>query len=255
MKYVATFAMTACCVSSLMAAPSTFDAAQTENIENIVHKYLVAHPEVLIEASQALQAKQQKEMQSQAGSAIESQAKNLFNEDIAIAGNPHGNVTLVEFFDYQCIHCKKMSSTVDSLIKKNPNLRVIYKEFPIFGQSSVTASEAALAATMQKHPYSELHNALIVKNERLTDEIVYKTAADLKLNVEQLKKDMKSKKINAALDANESLARALHLMGTPAFIIASTPNGELAANTKPEFIPGAASEATLQDLIQKVSGK
>lgn len=228
----------------------TMTAEQKKEMQQVVHDYIVQNPEVLVEASQALQQKQQETMQTQAKSAIQENAAQLFADTMTVLGNPAGNVTLVEFFDYQCVHCKKMTSIVDDLIKKNPNLRVIYKEFPIFGESSEYASKVALAAAMQGK-YVPLHDALMTLDTRLNNELVMKTAKSLGLNMPKLEKDMGSKEVADALAMTMKLAEKMHLMGTPAFIVAATPNGQFAAGTEAVFIPGAASAETLQELITK----
>lgn len=242
---------------AIMAADANTSApmsdAQKKEIEKVVHDYLVANPEVLLEASQALQQKQQQNMQQQAQSAIKDNAAQLFQGNTTTIGNPKGAVTLVEFFDYQCIHCKKMSSKIENLVKKDSDLKVIYKEFPIFGKSSEMASRAALAAGMQGK-YEAMHDALIKIEKRLDDQIVMNTAKSLGLDLKKLKTDMNSKEVTEILDSNRQLAEKLHLMGTPAFIIASTPGGQFKVGTEPSFIPGAASEKTLQELIKKAAG-
>ncbi len=242
---------------AVMAADATttppMSDAQKKEIEKLVHDYLVSNPEVLLEASQALQQKQQQNMQQQAQSAIQENAAQLFQGKLTTTGNPKGNVTVVEFFDYQCIHCKKMSPTMSNLVKKDRDLRVIYKEFPIFGKSSELASRAALAAGMQGK-YQAMHEALFKIDKRMDTKLVMDTAKSLGLDMAKLKKDMESKEVSGILDANRQLAEKLHLMGTPAFIIASTPDGQLKAGTEPSFIPGAASEESLQELIKKAAG-
>lgn len=238
------------------AALPTFVGAETmtntqkTEIQKIVHDYLVSNPEVLIEASQALQQKQQQSMQQQAQTMIIKNADKLFTDKVTVVGNPKGNVTLVEFFDYQCIHCKKMAPVISSLIKNNSNLRVVYKEFPIFGESSELASKAALAAAMQGK-YLPMHEALIKIDKRLNAELINKAAESIGLDMTKFKADMASKEVTDLLEANRLLAEKLHLMGTPAFIVAATPNGQFKADSKPAFIPGAASEETLKGLIQK----
>nr|WP_238400494.1 DsbA family protein [Legionella bononiensis] len=239
-----------------MAADATttpMSDAQKKEIEKIVHDYLVSNPEVLLEASQALQQKQQQNMQQQAQSAILENADQLFQSKLTTVGNAKGSVTIVEFFDYQCIHCKKMSPIIDSLVKKDSGLRVIYKEFPIFGKSSEMASRAALAAGMQGK-YQPMHEALLKIEKRLDDQLVMDAAKSLGLNMDKLKKDMDSKDVTDILEANRQLAEKLHLMGTPAFIVASTPDGKFKTGTEPSFIPGAASEESLQELIKKAAG-
>ncbi len=262
----ASLLLTGLSTSTLATATATATAAavsmpdeQKTAIEKIIHDYLVAHPEVLIEASQALQQQQQQVMQKEAQKAIETNADALFaaqlvvpgKPNISVVGNPNGKVTLVEFFDYQCIHCKKMAPVIKELIAKNESLRVIYKEFPIFGKSSETASRVALAAAMQGK-YRAFHEALIQQQDkRLTDEIVMNTARAVGLDMKRVKADMESKSVANALKANRDLADKLHLLGTPAFIIAPTHNGKLPADTTPVFIPGAASQEAMQDFISK----
>lgn len=249
--------LTAGALAVAMTSPAAMAAAamspeQKVEVEKIVHDYLVSNPEVLVEASQALQQKQQQNVQQQAKAAIFENAEQLFGGTLAVLGNPKGSVTMVEFFDYQCIHCKKMAPTIAALIKKDSNLRVIYKEFPIFGKSSELASQAALAAAMQGK-YMQMHDALLNVDKRLDDKLVMATAKSIGLDMTKLQKDMESKEVANLLDANRQLAEKMHLMGTPAFIVASTPAGIFNAKSDPTFIPGAASEEALQDLIKKAS--
>lgn len=236
------------------ASTTNLTAEQKKEVEKIVHDYLVTSPEVLIEASQALQQKQQKDMQDQVKGAINTNANELITGKLSVAGNPKGSVTLVEFFDYQCVHCKKMAPVVDALIKKDSNLRVVYKEFPIFGGSSELASQAALAAAMQGK-YAPFHDALLKQEKRLDEKTILSIAKSVGLNTAKLQKDMKSKEILAEVDATRKLAEKLHLMGTPAFMVLATPNGVVNAQVDPVFIPGAASLESLQEIINKMTGK
>lgn len=236
----------------VMAADTTMPPEQQKQVEKVVHDYLINNPEILVEVSQVLQQKQQQNVQQQAKAAISENASQLFNGKLTIAGNPKGNVTMVEFFDYQCIHCKKMAPVVGELIKKDNNLRVIYKEFPIFGESSELASKVAIAAAMQGK-YMQMHEALLKLDKHLDEKLVLNTAKSVGLNMTKLQKDMNSQTVTDALAENRQLAEKMHLMGTPAFIIASTPAGQFGANSEPTFIPGAASVESLQDLIKKAS--
>lgn len=244
-------ALLATMASSAIAADNqSLSQSQKTEVQKIIHDYLVNNPEVLIEASQALQQKQQQSMQQQAQAAILENAAQLFTDKMTVVGNPKGSVTLVEFFDYQCIHCKKVAPVISELVKSNSNLRVIYKEFPIFGASSDQASRAALAAAMQ-NKYLAMHDALIKEEKRLDDKIINSAAESIGLDMAKFKADLTSKTVTDALDANRQLAEKLHLMGTPAFIIASTPDGSFNKNSTPAFIPGAASKESLQELIKK----
>jgi protein-disulfide isomerase len=120
----------------------SFSGDQVKQIQNVIHDYLVKNPQVLVEVSQALQAKQMKVMQSNTTKAIGNLKNAIFNDSTSpYAGNKDGNVIMVEFFDYQCGHCKDMKNVIEGLIKKNPNLKVIFKEFPIFGANSELASK------------------------------------------------------------------------------------------------------------------
>lgn len=235
-------------------AATVLTATQQQQMEKVVHDYLVNHPEVLVEASQVLQKRQQEEMQNQTQGAIVSQAAELFKSNMTMAGNLKGDVTLVEFFDYQCGHCKKMKPVVNALIDKNKNLRVIYKEFPIFGKSSEFASEAVLAAAKQGK-YAQLQDALFKFDKPLTEDVVLGAAKSVGLNMEQLKKDMSSAAVKDELAQNRALAEKIRLMGTPAFIIAYTPMGQFDAKVKPAFLPGGASESTMQEMINQIQSK
>lgn len=228
--------------------------AQKQQIEKIVHDYLVSNPQVLIEVSQSLQQQQQQKMMEAAEKAIDTNSNDLFADNLTTVGNPKGNVTLVEFFDYQCGHCKQMTKVIDTLVAKNPQLRVIYKEFPIFGGSSDLAAKAALAAALQGK-YQTMHTALLHQDKPLTSKSIMELAKKNNLDVKKLKQDMDAKNIMQILTNNRQLAEKLNLMGTPAFIVASTPTGKLDAKVKPGFIPGAANEQVLQSLINKASKK
>ena len=249
-KLITETALVSTMVSPAVMGANEFSPEQKKQVEQIVHDYLVNSPEVLLEASQALQQKQQLTMQKEAKSAILQHVNELLTEKLAVGGNPKGGVTLVEFFDYQCIHCKKMQPTIAGLIKKDANLRVVYKEFPIFGKSSEVASKAALAAAMQGK-YLAMQDALLQLNKPLDDKMIMDTAKSVGLNMDKLKVDMDSKAVADELDANRKLAEKMHLMGTPAIVVLSTPAGVLKAGTEPAFIPGAASPEALQALIDK----
>jgi len=233
-------------------AAGSFSKQQESDIKKIVHDYLVNNPEVLLEASKSLQQRQQAMMKKEAQGAIAENAKELFNAGSPVAGNAKGDVTLVEFFDYQCVHCKHMAPILKELVEKNKNLRVVYKDFPIFGKGSDFAARAALAAAMQGK-YMELHNALIEKKQRLSPSIILKAADSVGINTTKLKADMKSDKVTGMVKDTMQLAEKLRLMGTPAFVVASTPNGQYKAGGKTFFLPGAASLDALQGVIKEVT--
>ncbi|WP_267257218.1 DsbA family protein [Coxiella endosymbiont of Ornithodoros maritimus] len=228
------------------SSQSSFSPQQVKDIQSIIHDYLVNHPEVVVEASQAWQKQTEAQQQEHAAKAIKENAKQLFNDPTSpVAGNPQGNVTLVEFFDYQCGYCKAMNSVIQSIVKRNKNLRVVFKELSIFGGQSQYAAKASLAAAKQRK-YYDFHNALLSVDGQLSEQITLKTAEKLGLNLAQLKKEMDNPATQKQLRDNFQLAQSLELAGTPTFVIG---NKTLA---KFGFIPGATSQQNLQKEIDRV---
>lgn len=177
-------------------------------------------------------------------------AQALFQQSSApVGGNPNGKVTLVEFFDYRCSHCMKMAPIVESLIKSNPDLRVIYVDYPVMGQESELAARAALAAGKQGK-YSEFNQALMLSNQAVTETTILQTAKMLGLNVDRLDKDMASDDISQQLQSNFGMAQQFSIEGTPAFVIGKTN----ATDTKDmTIIYGQASRTELEGAIQNVA--
>ena len=238
-------------IADNMPQTANFNPNQVQNIEKVVHDYLLRNPEVLIEASQALQAKQQQEMQQQATSFIEKNAKELLNENVTVAGSKAPNVTIVEFFDYQCGHCQKMHSVMQQLLKNNQNVKVVYREFPIFGKTSILASQAAIAAGLQGK-YEQMQQLLFTE-KKIDDKAIMELAKKAGLDMTKFQADLKSKVVTDNLSANRQLAENMKLFGTPVFIVMSTPNGQYNAAVQPVLIPGSTSLENLQQLVGKVA--
>lgn len=233
--------------SNNSAAP--FSPAQTQQIQQIVHDYLVNNPEVLIEASQALQNKEMLKAKDQAMQGIQTNKQKLFSDGHSpTAGNPNGDVILVEFFDYQCGHCKEMQPSIEKLVGSNSNVKIIYKEFPIFGASSNYASQMALASVKQ-NKYQEFHNALFKVSGPLSEAKVDEIAKSVGLNVDQLKKDMNDPVVKQELQTTYELAKALNLVGTPSFVLSNK------AMTQFDFIPGAAPPKLFQQAVDNIAKK
>jgi protein-disulfide isomerase len=171
----------------------------------------------------------------------------LYQANDAVAGNPKGNITVVEFFDYQCSHCMSMAPVIASIIKANPDVRVVFKDLPIRGPLSKFAARAALAAQKQDKYYQVSH-ALLTTNQPLSEETVIKIAKSTGLDINKLKKDMKSASISNTLNANEKLAQELKLTGTPAFYIGKT---DAKNKNDVSFVLGEMSEDELQNAINK----
>jgi protein-disulfide isomerase len=227
--------------------------AERAKIEEVVHEYLLRKPEVLVEALQILQRKQYEQAEQtvkQTQKTASSYITGLFHgQNDPVAGNPNGKITIVEFFDYQCPHCIDMAPVMKDIIKANPDVRVIYKEFPIRGPMSELAARATLAANKQGK-YNELSYALLTANQPLTQDLIDQLAQKSGINVEKMKKDMNDSSINKQLDETIKLAKDLKLFGTPAFFI-----GKTDATNKSDiaYVPGQMNQKQLQDAIDKAS--
>lgn len=237
----------------MLAASSTFSSDQQKQIETIVNTYLQNNPQVIIGAIQTFQKNQMQEAEN----TIKNTQKDapqfvqaLFhNTKDPIAGNPKGGVTIVEFFDYQCSHCVSMTPVLSETVKASPNVRIVFKEFPIRGPVSDFAARAALAANMQGK-YVPFHEALMKAKQPLTEEIVLATAKDVGLNIDTLKKDMNGQAVQDQIAANKKLATELKLLGTPAFFIGKT---DASAAGSINYIPGEIQMPQLIELIKKNS--
>jgi protein-disulfide isomerase len=222
---------------SAVASPASAEDFSRAEIEQIVHDYLMAHPEVILEAVQALQARQEAEAAARAAANLAQLRDDIFGGPATmIAGNPDGDVTLVEFFDYRCGYCRRVAPDVLALIQRDSGVRFAMKEFPILGEESVYASRAAIAAAAQDM-YWEMHLALLNFRGTYDEDSIRAIAADLGMDPDRLVADMASSQVDAVINRNYELAQALGINGTPAFIVGDT------------IVPGAISLQALQQLI------
>ena len=222
------------------ALAETFDDAQKKEIGEIVRAYLLENPELLIEVSKELELRQQVAEGEKRSGALQEHAKDIFHSEAdLVAGNPEGDVTMVEFFDYNCSWCKKGLPEVLSLIEEDPKLRLVMKEFPIFGGDSDYAAMAALASRKQGK-YWDFHLAMLGHEGKVTRETVDEIATAQGLDLDKLKVDMKDPEIAATLQRNRQLAGLLSISGTPAFIIDS------------EVVPGYLPKDGLMASVNKV---
>ena len=233
--YFSVFAASLQLGGHVIAAPTT--PHEREQIEQIIHDYLLNNPEILIEALHAAEAKQTQDQRAAARTAIAAKRDELLNDpSTPSAGNPAGDVTIVEFFDYRCPYCKQVAPLVEALLKEDPKLRVVYKEFPILGSESIFAAHVAFAAIKQGK-YKPFHSAMMAATGQITEEVVLKTAADTGLDIATVKSDMKAPEIDEIIKRNYDLANALGIHGTPSFIIGDT------------LVPGAVELATLRQMV------
>jgi protein-disulfide isomerase len=206
---------------STFTPANAFDDAQKKEIGEIVKSYLMEHPEVLIEVQQALEKKQDEARMAQAKVAVEENEKLIFNApyDLSV-GNPKGKITVVEFFDYNCGFCKRAISDMDAIIKKNPDVRFVLKEFPILGQDSVAAHRVSDAFRhIAPEKYGQFHRELLGGEEHATEGRALEVAASLGVSEEQIRAQMKKTNNEASVQQTYALAHKLGITGTPTYVV------------------------------------
>ena len=223
----------------LAAQTPPIQPEQRQAIETVIREYLLAHPEIIREAVQALQQREHQAELDQSNAAVQQHQDELFADaEAPVLGNSAGNVTIVEFFDYRCPYCKQMEPGLAELVKEDGKIRLVMKEFPILGPDSTTASRAALAARAQGR-YRALHDALIQQKGGLDDAAIYRVAASVGVDVDRLKRDMTAPAIDEALKRNHDLAMAIGIGGTPALVIGK------------QFVAGALDKAGLKSMVEQ----
>lgn len=225
----------------LVAAPAsaaeTFNDAQRAEIKSLVREYLVEHPEVIAEAIDVLRERQQKEEMERNKSALKSNSDALFHsKGDPVLGNPDGDVTVVEFFDYRCGYCKAVAPHVMEVIKGDGKVRLVLKELPILGPDSIMAARWSLAARKEK-AYQPFHTAMMKYKGTYTAESLGKMAEENGLDAKKIAAAADSDEISQILKANMQLARELGINGTPAFVVGD------------HLVPGAMGPDDLKELI------
>ena len=200
-----------------------FSTAQRGEIEKIIHDYLIQHPEVLQEAMSELEKRNALAETEKARSAIKNHTEVLFNSAHQVTlGNPAGDVTFVEFFDYNCGYCKRAMADMLELMAKDAKLKVVLKEFPVLGPGSVEAAQVAVAVRMQDKSgkkYLEFHQKLLGGRGQADKAHALAVAKDIGLDMGRLDKDLESPEVKATLEESFKLAEALGLNGTPSYVI------------------------------------
>ena len=208
--------------AAAQAPGAIFTPEQRQAIGEVVKDYLIKNPEVLQEAIAELERRQTEAQKAAQASALSQSRDALLNSphDFA-AGNPSGDVTLVEFFDYNCGYCKRALADVQALMKSDPKLKVVLKDFPVLGPESVEASRVALAVKRQLkgEKLFEYHVKLMETRGRVNGERAIAVAKEMGVDVGRLQKDMEGPEVKATLQENVSLGDRLGLSGTPAFVV------------------------------------
>ena len=215
------------------------DEMSQSQFDQRIHDYILAHPEVLMQALQSLDQRQREAEAAQAKQVLKARADDIFRDKQSpVGGNAEGDVTLVEFFDYNCPYCRQMAPVMEQAVADDPRLKIVYKEFPILGPDSLFAAKAALAAERQGK-YQEFHKALYGSRTRVTEAVVLKIAGEAGLDVERMKTDMQQPDIQGLIDRNAELAQALRITGTPGFVVGD------------QIFPGATDLETMKKLIRQ----
>jgi protein-disulfide isomerase len=229
--------------SPALAQGAAFSEPQKEAIGQIVREYLLKNPEVLQEVIAELEKRQAEAQRVAQASALTETREILYNSPHSIvAGNPKGDVTLVEFFDYNCGYCKRALSDVQTLVKSDPKLRVVLKDFPVLGPDSLEASRVALAVKNQfsGEKLFDFHVKLMESRGRANGERALALAKEMGADVARIQKDMQATSVREALQENVELGDKLGLTGTPAFIVGQN------------VIPGAVGLEPLKQVVANV---
>jgi protein-disulfide isomerase len=226
--------------SPVMAA--SFDPAQKDEIGTIVKDYLMEHPEVIRDAMQELDRRQQAAAAEAQKSIVSKHADMLFNSKRQVVlGNPDGDVTLVEFFDYNCGYCKRAHGDMSKLLDEDKNLRIVLKEFPVLGQGSEEAAEVAVIVNeMAPEKYRAFHDELLMSRGEVNGARALAVAGDLGLDKDAIKARLKEPEVGATINESYTLAQSLGINGTPSYVV------------QDEVVVGAVGYDTLKSKIKSV---
>jgi len=231
--------MASLCLSVGCASTSQLDSSQQQSLEPIIERYIRAHPEVIEQSLQALETKREAEEKARQKVVISQRQNDLLNDPSSpVSGNPNGDVTVVEFFDYRCGYCKRAAGAVTQLQTQDPRVRIVYKDFPILGETSELAAKAALASKAQgKH--QAFHEALLASKGDMTKDSILTIASQVGMDAVRLETDMANPEWQTVIERNRALAKDLGITGTPAFLVGT------------ELVPGTLDLKGLSDLIAR----
>ena len=204
-----------------------------KEFEELIENWIEKNPDKIRYALEMLQAREEKKEKEKNFVLLSDNSLDPF------FGNPNANITIYEFFDYNCGYCKSVLPTLLNVVKKDKNIKLIFKEFPILSETSLKAALYALAAQKQ-NLYFEFHKRIMEYRGRLNNDIFIKVANDIGLNIEMLKNDLDNKNIRMAIEKNRLIAKGFNINGTPTLIIGD------------KIIPGAINEQQLNELIKEI---
>lgn len=226
------------------SAQETLNEVQRTEIEKLIHQYIVENPEVIMEAIEVLQQRQVAMEEEESQAAVRDFKVRLANGlNAPTLGPASAPVTIVEFFDYRCGYCKRMLPDMQALMKNGEDIRFVFMEFPILGDDSVKASEAALAVWLNwPTKYIAMHNVLMGSRGGLDENKIMELASGIGIDTDALREAMESNQVDAMIRDSYELAQSMNINGTPAFIIGD------------ELVRGAIDMADMQQLIDAARG-
>jgi len=222
--FAAVLIVGALALPSSMAGAQSITPAQRGEIETIIKEYLLSHPELLQEVMVELEKRQTTAEAEKHRNAVKEHAATIFNSPRQVTvGNPQGDVAVVEFFDYNCGYCKRAMVDMMEMIKSDPKLKFVLKEFPVLGEGSVQAAQVAAAVRMQDKTggkkYLEFHQKLLGSRGQVDKARALAVAKEVGLDVTRIEKDMASDEVRLQLEESMKLAEALGLNGTPSYVV------------------------------------
>jgi protein-disulfide isomerase len=223
-------------LATSQACAEAFTGAQRAEIVAIVRDAMKRDPSILRDAVVALQAEDGEREKTASRAAIVAARDGLITADDPVAGNPHGSVTIVEFFDVRCPYCRKLEPEMSAFLAADPEVRLVYKDLPILGPASVLGTKALLAARKQD-AYLKLRDAVMRMPPEITRAAIETEAKKLGLDSSRLMHDMDDPSVQKQIDANLRLAQRLNIQGTPAMIVGD------------DMLAGAADAAELKQAV------
>ena len=229
-------------IAALAIPPAMAEGTNKAEVEKIIKQYLLANPEILVEVQDALTAKREKEEKIAREKTLGESSAEIFAASAdSIIGNPKGDVTIVEFFDYNCGYCKRALSDMDAMVKADPNLKFVLKEYPILGEDSLKAHVVAQSfRVLMPEKYADYHRQLLSGEARADEARAIELALSLGADEAALRKGMEAPEIAALFDANHQLATKLNITGTPSYVI------------KDDVVFGAMGAAVLSGKVANV---
>ena len=217
--------------------PTPQQVEKQKGFDQKVRGYLLSHPEILLEAVEAFNKRSSQRQMAQRSQTIARYKRVIRGpRGLPVWGNPKGDVTVVEFFDYRCPYCKRSLDQLHQLVRGDPNLRVVFKEYPILGPGSMLASRVAIASSVQGK-YLKMHYALMSHRGQFDEKSVMAIARGEGLDIDRLRADMEKPRVKAIISETRLIAERLVISGTPALVIGD------------EFVPGFTDLVTLKKLV------